>query len=78
MSFPDELSAPEPAMPLCPVCGKPMQLEDVRRKAAEMGYIIPGDDEQYVIHCCGYTLRICDDEKYLEAIRLLKQYHGLA
>jgi hypothetical protein len=62
--------------PLCHVCGKPMRLIDVRAKAAALGYRIPGDDEQYVIQCCGYTLTIEDPDQYQTAIRNLKQYRG--
>jgi hypothetical protein len=53
-----------------------MRLTDVRKKAASLGFVIPGDDEQYVISCCGRTLHICDSEVYRETIRLLKEHHG--
>lgn len=67
---------PDDWMPICKTCGKPMQLIDVRAKAAALGLSIPGTEEQYEIECCGYTLTIDDDEKYEKAIRNLKKHHS--
>jgi hypothetical protein len=64
-------------MPICPVCGNPMKLEDMREKLEKtLGLIYPEDDDAgYVIKCCGYRLLMENKEERREAVRLLKSYH---
>jgi len=64
-------------LPLCEVCGKPMQLIGLRDRATRAGIRLPNDEEQYVIQCCGYTLTIEDLQLAEIATRNLKQYHGI-
>jgi len=64
-------------IPLCHVCGKPMQLIGLRAKAAKLGIRLPNDDEQFVIQCCGNTLTIDDPELAEAALRNLKKHHGI-
>lgn len=73
----DPSPLPDDWMPVCETCGKPMRLVDVRAKAAALGMRLPNDEEQYVIECCGYTMRIDDPEMAEKAIRNLKKYHGI-
>ncbi len=63
-------------MPICQICGKPMRLIDVRAKAAALGLRLPGNDEQYVIQCCGHSLTIDDHEMAEKAVRNLQKYHS--
>jgi hypothetical protein len=73
----DRPFAPEPAMPLCHVCGKPMRLEDYGERLAKyLGLVYDeGDPARYAIRCCGYELRVEDEAKRREAVRLLRLYH---
>ena len=78
----DELpSVPEPAMPLCPICGNVMKLADCGEGLAKYLGLVYGEDDpaRYEIKCCGYVLRIENEAERREAFRLLRLYrqsHG--
>lgn len=65
----------KPVLPLCPTCGKVMNLVDLRRLAASRGSIPPPFEDPFTIECCDRQLIISDNEEWREVIRLLKEYH---
>jgi ribosomal protein L34E len=66
-----------PKLPLCPVCGRPMRLENVEERLAKLGVKYKHPLCPYGIVCCGRTLVIENDEEWLEVVRLLKEYHHI-
>ena len=73
----DRIRPDENYMPICHICGKPMQLVGLRAKAARLGVRLPNDEEQYVIQCCGHEMTIDDPELAEIATRNLKKYHNI-
>jgi hypothetical protein len=69
--------ASEPALPLCPICGKPMRLKDYGEPLAKnLGLVYDeGAPARYAIVCCGYVLRMEDEAERREVVRLLRLYH---
>jgi len=74
----DDFEEIDPDMPLCPECGQPMQLKDIRELVAQqLGIVYEEKDAPYQIICCGRRLSIRDEANRQKAIRLLKEYHGI-
>jgi hypothetical protein len=76
MSEIDEQSARYAQLPICPKCGKPMQLEDLRGEVANLDSH-PRKEFLYRIVCCGLVLRMEDDDAFLRAVALLKEFHRI-
>jgi hypothetical protein len=72
-----ESTMTHPKLPLCPVCEKPMQLQNIEEELAKLGVKYKHPASPYIMVCCGRTLIIENDAEWLEAIRLLKEYYHI-
>jgi hypothetical protein len=61
---------------LCGVCGKPMKLEDLRKKAERLGIRYPAGQPAYYIYCCQEPTYE-DDNYYNLVVSLLRRYYRM-